>query len=128
MKAFFERYSYDCVRMLLNQVAISVFGFAMAVTSIQAKSDTLLLVTGIAAVIFYLSLTYGTAWKVGSGDKLSVEYGKRPYRPLTGLLVSLVANSINLILGILITIGALAGIGGLESIPRAIALLAQGMY
>lgn len=55
MKAFFERYSYDCVRMLLNQVAISVFGFAMAVTSIQAKSDTLLLVTGIAAVIFYLS-------------------------------------------------------------------------
>ena len=128
MKAFFERYSYDCVRMLLNQVAISVFGFAMAVTSIQAKSDTLLLVTGIAAVIFYLSLTYGTAWKVGSGDKLSVEYGKRPYRPLMGLWVSLVANSINLILGILITIGALAGIGGLESIPRAIALLAQGMY
>ncbi len=128
MKAFFERYSYDCVRMLLNQVAISMFGFALAMTSIRAESDTLLLVTGIASVIFYLALTYGTAWKVGSGDKVGIEYGKRPYRPLTGLMVSLVANSINLILAILITIGALAGLGGLETIPRAIALLSQGMY
>ena len=128
MKSFFERYSYDCVRMLLNQIAISMFGFALAMTAGKAESDALLLWSSIGSIVFYLALTYGTAWKTGSGDRLSVEYGKLPYRPLTGLLCSLVANSVNLILAILITVGQLGGIGGLETVPRFIALLIQGMY
>lgn len=128
MKAFFERYSYECVRMLLNQVAISIFGFALAMTAINIGNDGLLLGTSIAAIIFYLALTYGNGWKMGAGDKVGVEYGKRKYNPFIGLLVSLVANSINLILAILITVGTLAGVEGLTSISRMIALLAQGMY
>ena len=128
MKAFFERYSYDSVRMLLNQVAISIFGFALAMTAAKGESDSLLLWSSIASIVFYLALTYGTAWKTGSGDKLSIEYGKIPFKPLRGLLVSLVANSINLLMAILITVGSLCGIGGMESIGRVIALLSQGMY
>ena len=128
MKAFFERYSYESVRLALNQIAISMFGFALAMTAGKAESDALLLWSSIASIVFYLALTYGTAWKTGSGDRLSVEYGKLPYRPLTGLLCSLVANSVNLILAILITVGQLGGIGGLETVPRFIALLIQGMY
>jgi hypothetical protein len=128
MKAFFERYSYESVRLALNQVAISMFGFALAMTAGKAESDALLLWSSIGSIVFYLALTYGTAWKTGSGDRLSVEYGKLPYRPLTGLLCSLVANSVNLILAILITVGQLGGIGGLETVPRFIALLIQGMY
>ena len=76
MKAFFERYSYDSVRMLLNQVAISMFGFALAMTAAKGESDSLLLWSSIASIVFYLALTYGTAWKAGSGDKLSIEYGR----------------------------------------------------
>ena len=128
MKAFFERYSYESVRLALNQVAISMFGFALAMTAGKAESDALLLWSSIGSIVFYLALTYGTAWKTGSGDRLSVEYGKIPYRPLTGLLCSLIANSVNLILAILITVGHFTGVGGLESIPRIIALLIQGMY
>ena len=128
MKAFFERYSYESVRLALNQIAISMFGFALAMTADKAESDALLLWSSIGSIVFYLALTYGTAWKTGSGDRLSVEYGKLPYRPLTGLLCSLVANSVNLILAILITVGQLGGIGGLETVPRFIALLIQGMY
>lgn len=128
MKAFFERYSYESVRLALNQIAISMFGFALAMTAGKAESDALLLWSSIGSIVFYLALTYGTAWKTGSGDRLSVEYGKLPYRPLTGLLCSLVANSVNLILAILITVGQLGGIGGLETVPRFIALLIQGMY
>ena len=123
MKAFFERYSYESVRLALNQIAISMFGFALAMTAGKAESDALLLWSSIGSIVFYLALTYGTAWKTGSGDRLSVEYGKLPYRPLTGLLCSLVANSVNLILAILITVGQLGGIGGLETVPRFIALL-----
>ncbi len=128
MKAFFERYSYESVRLALNQIAISMFGFALAMTAAKAESDALLLWSSIGAIVFYLALTYGSAWKTGSGDRLSVEYGKLPYRPLTGLLCSLVANSINLLLAILITAGQLGGLGALETVPRFIALLIQGMY
>ena len=128
MKAFFERYSYESVRLFLNQIAISMFGFALAMTAVKAESDTLLLWSSIASIVFYLALTYGSAWKTGSSDRLSIQYGKIPYNPLRGLLLSLIANSINLLLALLITIGQLADIGGLESIPRAIALLIQGMY
>ncbi len=128
MKAFFERYSYESVRLALNQIAISMFGFALAMTATKAESDPLLFWSSIASMVFYLALTYGTAWKTGSGDHLSIRYGKIPYRPLTGLWVSLVANSVNLLLAVLITVGQLSGVGGLESIPRFIALLIQGMY
>ena len=128
MKAFFERYSYETVHLFLNQIVISMFGFALAMATAKANNDTLLLWSSIGSIVFYLALTYGTAWKTGSGDRLSVEYGKLPYRPLTGLLCSLVANSVNLILAILITVGQLGGIGGLETVPRFIALLIQGMY
>lgn len=128
MKAFFERYSYESVRLALNQIAISMFGFALAMTAGKAESDALLLWSSIGSILFYLALTYGSAWKTGSGDRLSVQYGKLPYRPMTGLICSLIANSVNLLLAILITVGQLANAGGLESISRIIALLIQGMY
>ena len=128
MKAFFERYSYDSVRLLLNQVAISMFGFALAMSSLKTESDTLLLWSSIASIVFYLALVYGSAWKTGSNDRLSVEYGKIPFKPLRGLLIALLANSINFLLAILIAVGTLFGLGGLEGIANAIALLGQGMY
>ena len=128
MKAFFERYSYESVRLALNQIAISMFGFALAMTAGKAESDALLLWSSIGSIVFYLALTYGTAHKTGSGDRLSIQYGKIPFRPYLGLVLSLIANSFNLLLAILITVGQLAEIGELESISRLIALLIQGMY
>lgn len=128
MKHFFERYSYESVHLLLNQIAISMFGFALAMTAVKAESDPLLLWSSIAAIVFYLALTYGTAWKIGSQDKLSIEFGKIRFNPYMGLILSLIANSLNLLLAILITVGKLGGYPTLEAIPRAIALLLQGMY
>ena len=128
MKAFFERYSYESVRLALNQFAISMFGFSLAMTAVNAKSDALLLWSSIASIIFYLFLTYSTAHKTGSQDRLSIEYGKIPFNPLRGLLVSLVANSVNLLLAVLIAIGDLFHIPALEDIPGTIAHLIQGMY
>ena len=128
MKAFFERYSYESVRLALNQVAISMFGFALAMTAGKAESDALLLWSSIGSIVFYLALTYGSAHKTGSNDRLSIQYGKIPFRPHLGLVLSLIANSVNLLLAILITVGQLGELGELESISRLIALLIQGMY
>ena len=128
MKAFFERYSYESVRLALNQIAISMFGFALAMTAGKAESDPLLLWSSIGSILFYLALTYGSAHRTGSGDRLSIQYGKIPSRPLTGLLLSLIANSVNLILAILITVGHYTDLVGISDISRIIALLIQGMY
>lgn len=128
MKAFFQRYSYESVRLFLNQFAISIFGFALSMTVITAEKDNLLPWCSLGAIAFYLALTYGTAWKTGSGDRLGVRHGSLPYRPLTGLYCALLANSVNLLLAILLTLGHISGLAGLEDIPRSIALLLQGMY
>ena len=128
MKAFFERYSYESVRLALNQIAISMFGFALAMTAAKAESDPLLLWSSIGSILFYLALTYGSAHRTGSGDRLSIQYGKIPFRPLTGLLLSLIANSLNLILATLIMIGQYTDLVGISDISRVIALLIQGMY
>ena len=128
MKAFFERYSYESVRLALNQIAISMFGFALAMTAGKAESDPLLFWSSIGSILFYLALTYGSAHRTGSGDRLSIQYGKIPFRPLTGRLLSLIAGSVYLILATLITVGQLGGVEGMESVARVIALLIQGMY
>ena len=128
MKAFFERYSYDSVRLLLNQVAISMFGFALAMATAKADNDTLLLWSSIGSIVFYLSLLYGSAWKIGAKDKLSIEYGKLTFKPFRGILLSLIANSLNFLMAILITLGVFCGLNSLESVGRLIALLSQGMY
>ncbi len=128
MKDFFERYSYDSVRMLLNQFAISVFGFSLAITALKAENETLLLITSLGSILFYLALNYGVAWRVGSKDKITIDLGRRTFRPATGLWISLLANSLNLLLAVIAMIGALAGIGGMEAIGGSIAVFIQGMY
>lgn len=126
MKAFFQRYSYDCVRMFLNQFVTSMFGFGLAMATV--KNNKLLLATSIGAIVFYLMLTYGTAWQCGSKDRLSTSLGKMSLSPFRGLLISLVANGINFLLGLLMCIGRFSGIHALNDVPRTIALLIQGMY
>lgn len=128
MKDFLERYSYDSVRMALNQIATAIFGFALAMTAVKAESNALMLASSIGAVLFYLMLNYGVAWRVGSRDKVTVDLGRRSYRPLTGLWISLLANSVNLLLAVLVAVGALAGVQNLEGIPRFIVMLLEGMY
>ncbi len=128
MKEFFERYSYDSMRMLLNQVAIAIFGFALSMTAVKAENDTLMLITSIGSIVFYLVLIYGVAWRTGSRDKITVDRGRRTFKPLTGVWISVLANSVNWLLAILMTVGVLTGVQNLEGIPRFIAMLAQGMY
>lgn len=128
MKAFFERYSYDSVRMLLDQAAISLFGFSLAMATTKLGNDTLLMVTSLGAILFYLLLIYGAAKKVGTHDKSTVDLGRRTFKPFTGTLVSLLANTPNLILAAIITIINFASEDGGSGVPRAIALLLNGMY
>ena len=133
MKGFFHDYSYNVVKMFVNQFAISIFGFSLTIATTSAHVgsagfDFLTFIVSIFAVIFYLFLIYTLAWEIGAKDKISVDIGKKPYRPHFGLLLSLVANIPNLILAALYLIATLAKSSNMTFVFRLIATLIQGMY
>ena len=66
-----------------------------------------------------LSFPYYMTWEVGARDGIRIEHGRMQSRPLTGLYMSLLANTPNFILAILAT--AIKPFG-------SIAILLQGMY
>lgn len=126
IKDFFVRYSYDSVKMLLDQVVLSIFGFSMAIATLNAESATLLLWTCIGSIVFYLALISGVAWKMGVTDRSGIEMGNRKFKPFTGTLVSLVANLPNLLVAFAFMINTLVSDG--TGISGLIGRLLNGMY
>ena len=96
MKRFLERYSYDCVKLLLDQVAIAIFGLVLALASGMAKNNVLQIVTSVCSVIFYLFLVYTVMWSVGARDRIAIDLGKIRKSYLTPVKMWLLAHSNNL--------------------------------
>lgn len=132
MKAFFKNHSYDMVTMLLNQIAIALFGMTLVFATMKSDNDALRNITSVFSILFYLVLLYMKAWDIGFKDKVSVEQGKKEDKPLRGALISLCANSINYLLAIFIMLRALlpnvAFFDSLGSLSQGIAIFGQGMY
>ena len=132
MKSFFKNHSYDMVTMLLNQIAVALFGFTLVLAAMKINNDALRNVASIFSVLFYLVLLYIKAWDIGFKDKISVEQGKKANNSFRGALISLCANAINYVLAIFIMLRALLpGVSSFESIggvAQAIAIFVQGMY
>ncbi len=130
MKEFFKKHSYDMVKMFLNQFAIAVFGFVLALASGKASNVVLRNVTGVASVIFYLFLLYTMTWDIGFADRNAMLNGKKPNR-LKGALISLCANSINFILAFFIMLATLVdaeAINNLGGICATVAVFIEGMF
>ena len=131
MKAFLRDHSYDAVKMFLNQFATAVFGFVLALASSKAQNAVLRNVTSGFAIAFYLFLLYTMTWEIGFRDKNAVDNGRKEKKPLTGLWISLLANSINFLLGIFIMLGSLTNVsvfGKIGGVCASIAVLIEGMY
>ena len=132
MKEFFKRYSYESVHLLLNQVAIGLFGLVLALAAGMAKNETLRTVTSAFAVVFYLFLQFAAAWRIGWEDRSSIELGKKQLDVWVPLKVWLLASSLNLLLALCISLsiwfngaGILGGVGGVASVIKNII---EGMY
>lgn len=131
MKAFFKNYSYDMLKMFLNQFGTAIFGFSLALAAGHAQSATLRNVTSVGAILFYLFLLYTMTWDMGYRDRVSVQSGRVPRRPFTGLLVSLCANSVNFLFALFIMLGSLcdsAFTASLGGIGAFCATVLEGMY
>ena len=128
MKKFFGRYSYQCVTLFVNQIAIALFAISLAFAAGMAKNDTLKLVTSIMSVVFLLFIDYTAMWKVGAEDRLSSDLGKAKRDLSIPVKIWLVSNSLNLLLAILYTLGVF--VNALEGLKvcSVIALLIEGEY
>jgi len=133
MKDFFHRYSYSIVKMFINQFAISIFGTMLSMATTATNNDTFTLAVSIFSIVFYLFLLYTMIWEIGAKDKISVDVGKRPYRPLTGLYMGLLANTPNLLFALLYAIGypfmgTQAWAGTMNAIVKLYTVIFEGMY
>ena len=132
MKQFLKEHSYDAVKLLVTQCAISMFGFVLTLACGMIESDALRTGCSIFAVVFYLFLVYTSIWELGAKDGLSAQYGHKEYRPLTGLWIGCLANSLNFLLAIGILLGlafpTMELFGNIGGGSKFLALLLQGMY
>lgn len=102
MLKFIKENSYDIFKLILNQIAVAVFGIIMsAATHQNFKLNMAITFFGIA---LYLVLTYLSARTVGERDYAPVKAGRKPATPFKGLFIGIAANALNLICGILIFI------------------------
>ena len=128
MKKFLEKYSYQCVTLFVNQIAIALFAISLAFAAGMAENDTLKIVTSILSVVFLLFIDFTGVWKLGAEDRVSIDLGKAKADLSVPIKMWLLSNSINLLLAVLFTLGALVEpLSGLR-ICSVIALLVHGEY
>lgn len=133
MKSFFQQYSYSIIKMFVNQFAISLFGIVLAMAAMAANSNILTICFSVFSIAFYLFLIYTMTWEIGAKDRISVDYGKKPYRPHTGLWISLIANTPNLVIAILYGIGypfmtTHSWAGNMNFVLNWLSAILEGMY
>jgi len=119
MFKFLKENSYTAVTLFIYQVGMTVFGLITSMAAGSFKDQRVLLFASVFAALFYLYLLYVKMNDFGQKDKVKVEAGRAKPNTLNYAVLALVANSINLILGILAVIGKLfiENIGFFEEIP-----------
>ena len=117
------------VKLFLNQIGLTVFGTMLALAT--AKNSSLLLVSSIFSILFFLALNYTVGWEIGARDKIRIDAGRLKAMPLKGFYIALGANIPNLIIAALMGIGIMINTEASVSmslICNAIARLLNGMY
>ena len=132
MRNFFRDHSYDAAKLLVTQCAISMFGFVLTLACGMIDNDALRTGCSVFAILFYLFLIYTSVWEIGAKDGLSAQYGHKPYRPATGLQISLLANAINFLFAIGILLGSMFPtvdlLGNIGGGCKFLSLITHGMY
>ena len=131
MKGFFQKHSYDMIKMFLNQFATAIFGFVLVMAAGYAKNVALRNITSVCAIAFYLFLLYTMTWDIGFADRDSVMAGRQKRNLWKGALISVCANIPNYVFAIFITMASLFEAEFLSSIAAfctGAALILEGMY
>ncbi|MBQ4602064.1 MAG: hypothetical protein IJB24_04305 [Clostridia bacterium] len=97
-----KKYSYDMFKMMLNQLGIAMLALVMTMATFQ--NDKLYFTTSVLCIVFYIYLLYAMMYDIGRKDKPAIDGGRSSFNPLKGLWISLGANAINIICGVMIAV------------------------
>lgn len=129
MGTFLKDNSYSMIKLFLNQIGIAVFGLMLSLSTVQ--NNALHLSLGIFSALFFLFLNYNACWNIGAADKIRIDGGRLKYFPEKGAVLALGANIPNIILALLMGIGALLNDErgqGMGWIRKIISGIINGMY
>ena len=154
MKKFWKENSYDIVKMFIYQMGMTVFGLVASMATIKLSISMnlpygerwiLSLGSALGAGLYVYLLGYMTT-EIGSRDGIRIEAGRLSYNRFKGLYMSLMANSLNIVLALFSIVGKLcvtnigffsddsvveavpAFAGALNSVSELILKLINGMY
>ena len=132
MKDFFKRYSYESVLLFVNQIAIGIFGLVLVLAAGKAGNMALRTATSVFAIIFYLFLQFASVWRVGSEDRVSIDLGKRNKDLTVPVKIWLLANSLNILLALMISLGiwfsSVSAFSVIGSVGTTAKFIVEGMY
>ena len=98
--------SYDIVRLVINQVGISIFALVLytSLGFVGENSEELAFglraVFSVFSIVFYWALLYTSTWEMGAKDKIRIDGGKLEDVKSKGMILSIVANLPNIILAV----------------------------
>ena len=142
MKKFLKDGFDTITKLIVTQLGMTMFGLMVtmatrAMPGASKENDPMLLAVSLVSTIMYLFILYFHIWEKGAKDRIKVDGGRMEKQTLKGLYLSLVANSLNILLGLIMcsTYYFCDFVNGLDSIQcqifgsaNDIARLIQGMY
>ena len=99
---FIKENSYDIVKLIVNQVGITIFSLVLLFTAQGANLPAIFKpLFSVFSTLFYFALLYTVSWEFGAKDKIRIDSGRYNASKGKGLLLGLVANAFNILLGII---------------------------
>lgn len=121
-------------KFLLNQFAISLFGF-MVIIALSAMSQSAMIVATVCSALFFAALLYDSAWDEGIHDRSKITNGRLEERPLHGAAVALFSYIPTLVFVLPTVVLALLSAFGINALDGALTVLnavslflCNGMY
>ena len=80
--SFLKEHSDNIVKLIINQVGISIFAMFLYTAAAAIKSEdggaslTFKVLISVFSIMFYLLLVYTIGWEIGAKDKIRID-GKR---------------------------------------------------
>lgn len=106
IKEFFNEYGKIVSKILINHIALSIFGLMVCLCT-KTMNTVLFWVAGVFATLLYMFLLYMVMWELGARHNVKrYEEGEKPDK-LLGLKISLVKNSVFILVAILIIVFSL---------------------
>lgn len=101
MKKFFKENSYLITKLVVFQLGIMIMGIITGFATVNMSATWVYPASSVFCVAFYLFLICTIGYENGQKDGIRIESGKMQLQPAKYFLIGLVANSLNILLGLL---------------------------